>query len=135
MVDQKWDKLYCPCSGTMKEWAIANTYDKDNGEDYCWNKAYSPNSMLPHARGKSSKCMYHHAIEYYLPILYCNCDNKLRKYIPNDVVIPPLDKKYKDLMNWQIQDEIVIDVDIPDNSTNNTSSNNDLNEEPRLASS
>ena len=50
-------------------------------------------------------------------------------------MLPPLDQKYKDLMNWEIRDEILIDVDILDNSTNNASSNNDLNEEPRLASS
>ena len=72
---------------------------------------------------------------YYLTTLYCNSYGKLRKCVANDVVLPPLDQKYKGLMNWTIQDEVVIDVDIPYNSTNNDRSNNDLNEEPRLASS
>ena len=53
----------------------------------------------------------------------------------NDVILPALDQEYKDLMNWQIQDEIVIDVDTADNSTNNTRSADYLNEECRLATS
>ena len=74
-------------------------------------------------------------MSYYLTTLYCNSYGKLRQCVANDVVLPPLDQKYKDLMNWTIRDEIVIDVDIPDNSTNNDSSNNTLNQESRFASS
>ena len=83
----------------MLGWTTKNKCVKDNGEDYCQNKRYSPQAILSHVMCKSSKCMYHHAIYYYLTTLYCNSYGKLRKSIPNGVVLPPLDQKYKDLMN------------------------------------
>ena len=50
-------------------------------------------------------------------------------------MLPALDQEYKTFTNWHIRDEIVIDVDMPDNSTNNACSNDYLNEERRLARS
>ena len=102
MVDQKRDKISCPCSKTMLGWATVEKCDKNNVEDYCRNKGYSPQSILSHVRRKSIKYMYHHAIKHCLSILYCNSDGRLRKCVPNDVVLPALDQKYKDLMNWEI---------------------------------
>ena len=105
--------------------------EKDNGEEPCRNNGYSPKSILSQVYKKSEQCMYHFAIANYLSILYYN-GSKVRKCVRNDVMLPSLDQEYEDLMNCQIRDEIVIDVDTANNSTNNARSTDYLNEERRL---
>ena len=64
IVDHAWAKIYFPCSKTMLGWATRNKCVKDNGEDYCQNKGYSPKSILKHLEKKEKKCMYHHAMSH-----------------------------------------------------------------------
>ena len=57
---------------------------------------------------------------------------KTTKCVPNDVVILDPNQQYVELINWHIRDEIVIDVDTADNSTNNAMFTDYLNEEHKL---
>ena len=87
MAVKRWDNMHCPYSKTIQALDISNKRQNDNGVEPCRNRKYTPRSIIHHVKTKS-KCIYHFDIHHYLTSLYCDYDEKLRKCVSNDVVIP-----------------------------------------------
>ena len=84
--NQTWNKIKCPCSGSMVGWMHDNhCVINRHSTERCTGTTFTPQGFLNHCIAQSSSSYHQYFLMHYLKKLYCTDTGIVRPCLPNPV--------------------------------------------------